>query len=27
VVGTAPAGISGNPEIHMVASGISEGIK
>jgi hypothetical protein len=26
-VGTAPAGISGNPEIHMVAIGTSEGAK
>lgn len=27
LVGTAPAGIAGNPEIHMVASGNSEGHK
>ncbi|MDB5732325.1 MAG: hypothetical protein JWQ03_2220 [Variovorax sp.] len=27
VVGTAPAGLSGNPEIHMVLGGNSEGAK
>lgn len=27
LVGTAPAGISGNPEIHMVLGGSAEGVK